>query len=80
MQLLRDADAGAREGASRDFGTAWARAGRSLALSVPSLVMPHDRNVILNPRHPRMHEVYEVKRERVSLDPRLRLARLEGAQ
>ncbi|MDZ7801834.1 MAG: RES family NAD+ phosphorylase [Trueperaceae bacterium] len=80
VQLLRDAADDARERASRDFGTAWAREGRSLALRVPSLVMPHDRNVILNPLHPRMREVSEVRRERVSLDPRLRLARLEAAQ
>jgi RES domain-containing protein len=77
VQLLRDADDRARERASRDVGTAWAQEGRSLALSVPSLVVPHDRNMLLNPLHPRMAEVEEVARERVSLDPRLRLQRLE---
>lgn len=80
VQFLRDSVDDTREGATRDFGTAWARAGRSLALSVPSLVMPHDRNVLLNPLHPRMRGVVEVRRERVSLDPRLRLSRLEAAQ
>jgi len=80
VQLLRDGANEAREGPSRNYGTAWAREGRSLALRVPSLVMPHDRNVVLNPLHPRMREVSEVRRERVSLDPRLRLARLEAAE
>lgn len=80
VQLLRNAVDPARERASRDFGTAWARTGRSLALRPPSLVVPHDRNVILNPLHPRMGEVAEVSREPVSLDPRLRLSRLEAAQ
>lgn len=79
VQLLRDAGDPARERASRDFGTAWAREGRSLALRVPSLVMPHDRNLILNPSHPRRDEVVEVARERVSLDPRLRLEGLRAA-
>ena len=77
VQLLRDADDEAGERASRAFGTTWALEGRSLALRVPSLVVPHDRNVVLNPLHPRMGEVAEVARERVSLDPRLRLSRLE---
>lgn len=78
VHVLRDADDDARERASRSFGTSWAREGRSLALRVPSLVVPHDRNVVLNPLHPRMRDVVEVARERVSLDPRLRLSRLES--
>lgn len=80
VQLLRDAADPASERASRDFGTAWAREGRTLALSVPSLVVPHDRNVILNALHVRIGDVAEVARERVSLDPRLRLSRLDAAQ
>lgn len=78
VQLLRDADDEAGERASRAFGTTSACEGRSLALRVPSLVVPHDRNVVLNPLHPRMGDVAEVARERVSLDPRLRLSRLEA--
>jgi len=78
VQLLRDADDGDRERTSRHFGSTWAREGRSLALRVPSLVVPHDRNVVVNPLHPRRGEVVEVARDRVSLDPRLRLATLEG--
>ncbi len=32
-------------------------------------VVPHDRTVVLNPLHPRMGEVVEVARDRMSLDP-----------
>lgn len=34
------------------FGTAWARSGRSLALRVPSAVVPEEWNAVLNPAHP----------------------------
>ena len=71
VQLLRDAAAENPETKTRDHGTAWARERRSLALLAPSIVMPHERNVILNPRHPRAGEVRIVRSERITLDPRL---------
>jgi RES domain-containing protein len=33
-------------------GTAWARAGQSLALKVPSAVVPPEYNFLINPLHP----------------------------
>jgi len=42
---------------SRATGDAWLRSASSLALSVPSRVIPLERNVLLNPRHPAMAEV-----------------------
>ena len=38
--------------ATQEIGDAWAREARSLALSVPSVVLPEGRNVLINPRHP----------------------------
>jgi RES domain-containing protein len=35
-----------------DFGTAWARAARSLVLHVPSAILPEEGNAVLNPLHP----------------------------
>ena len=78
VQLLRDAEGTGREAGTRTYGTAWASEGRSLALRVPSLVMPHDRNVLINPAHPRFAEVAVVTRERVTLDPRLQRAAVEA--
>jgi RES domain-containing protein len=37
---------------TRAAGDAWARDRRSFALTVPSVVLPAERNVLLNPLHP----------------------------
>jgi RES domain-containing protein len=37
--------------ASMDFGTAWARELRSLVLHVPSVLVPEERNAVINPAH-----------------------------
>jgi RES domain-containing protein len=35
----------------QDLGSAWAGALETAVLSVPSAVVPHERNFLLNPRH-----------------------------
>jgi RES domain-containing protein len=37
--------------ASQELGTDWARSGRSLLLRVPSAVIPHEHNYLLNVQH-----------------------------
>ena len=37
---------------SRDFGSEWMGSRRSLGLSVPSIVIAEERNLLLNPEHP----------------------------
>ncbi len=41
-------------------GRSWAKSQRSLALCVPSAVLPQRTNVLLNPGHPRFAEVSAV--------------------
>jgi RES domain-containing protein len=57
--------------ASRHFGDRWLVEGRSLALSVPSVVTRIDRNLVLNPAHPRFGEVAVGTERPVAWDRRL---------
>lgn len=43
--------------ASRTMGDNWIRAGSSLALGVPSIPIPTEWNVLINPLHVRMSEL-----------------------
>ena len=36
---------------TKQIGTAWARNGATLLLSVPSIIIPGERNFLVNPRH-----------------------------
>lgn len=42
---------------SVDFGSQWLRAGEQLGLIVPSVVLPLERNVLINPAHPAVREI-----------------------
>ncbi len=54
-----------------ELGTAWASARRTAVLSVPSAVVPQERNLILNPAHPDFPKIRPHPPERFSFDPRL---------
>lgn len=56
---------------SRALGDAWLRSASSLGLSVPSRVIPLERNVLLNPRHPAIAEVTVALTEPFVFDDRL---------
>ncbi|GAO74242.1 RES family NAD+ phosphorylase [Meiothermus ruber] len=53
------------------LGSEWALSLRSLALRVPSAVVPSEFNLLLNPRHPAMSEVRIGQPQPLFLDPRL---------
>jgi len=56
----------------RVIGDAWIRAQRSLALRVPSAVVPEEFNLLVNPAHPRFGELRIIgKPEPVVFDSRL---------
>ena len=37
---------------AKDIGTSWAKSGATAVLSAPSVVVPNERNYLLNPAHP----------------------------
>ena len=53
------------------WGTAWARSCRGLLLRVPSAVVDHECNVLLNPSHPDVSRVAIADVKLYSLDERL---------
>jgi RES domain-containing protein len=57
--------------ASKRFGDAWVAEGKSLGLLVPSVIAAEERNLVLNPTHPRFKDVQVVSRSRVQMDMRL---------
>ena len=56
---------------TRALGTAWFDERRSAALVVPSVVVPREWNVLLNPTHPDVRHVRVGSPERFPVDPRL---------
>ncbi len=57
--------------ASLDWGSAWAKAGRSLLARVPSVIVPEEMNVLINPAHPDAAQLRAVKQRRWLYDARL---------
>jgi RES domain-containing protein len=54
-----------------DLGSEWAIAQRSLLLRVPSVVIPDEFNILINPRHPDINSVVISSVERYVFDRRL---------
>lgn len=53
------------------FGTAWLRSGRSAVLVIPSVLVPEECCVLVNPAHPDSANVSAVKLRRWLYDPRM---------
>jgi RES domain-containing protein len=57
--------------ASKRVGDAWVGTNSTLGLLVPSVVASEEKNLVLNPSHPRFQEVRILSKQRVLLDKRL---------
>jgi RES domain-containing protein len=57
--------------ASIQFGTAWIRSMASALLRVPSVIVPDEYNVLINPLHPDSRTIGAVKIRKWLYDPRL---------
>ena len=64
-----DADPSGR--ASIQFGTTWIRSVASALLRVPSVIVPDEYNVLINPLHPDSEEIFALKIRKWLYDPRL---------
>ena len=60
---------------TRTIGDQWLTTQRTLALAVPSVVLPDSTNVLLNPMHPRAQELRILDQQPFAFDPRLRPAK-----
>ncbi len=70
-QLPVDWNATPAPAACREVGADWVARGESLGLVVPSVVVPSEENVLLNPLHPDFASVALEKQEPFLFDPRL---------
>lgn len=59
------------ESDTRSYGSDWAARGQSLALKVPSAVLPVSSNYLINPLHPQAQRLRVVRQVEVGMDPRL---------
>ncbi|MBA2432293.1 MAG: RES family NAD+ phosphorylase [Chthoniobacterales bacterium] len=71
LPLPRGWDAEPASAASRTVGDQWIGSQRSVALLVPSVVVPVEKNALLNPRHPLFKLAWVKKPTRFRYDPRL---------
>jgi RES domain-containing protein len=55
----------------RSLGLKWVQAGKTVALAVPSAVLPSESNVLLNPAHPDFRKISVGRPERFTFDRRL---------
>ena len=71
-QRPKDWDAEPATAASRAVGDRWITSARSVALLVPSVVVPVENNALVNPRHPQFRVEWVKKPERFRYDPRFK--------
>ena len=67
----RDWNALPYSASARRFGDRWATERRSAALLVPSVVLPAERNLLINPMHPDYPKIAALAPERFQFDRRL---------
>ena len=69
--LPRDWNALPYSASARRFGDRWAAERRSAALLVPSVVLPGERNLLINPMHPDYPKIAALAPEPFQFDRRL---------
>ncbi len=57
---------------SQQIGDLFLREGQFLAIRVPSVILPEEENILINPRHASAKEIVIVSIENLPIDPRLK--------
>jgi RES domain-containing protein len=71
-KLAKGWDAQPPTATSRKIGDDWVKSGRSAVLSLPSVLIPLERILLLNPAHPDFRKIEIKDMETFLLDPRLK--------
>lgn len=71
-QLPKKWDAEPASAATQQAGDQWIATQRSVALLVPSAIVPVEMNALINPRHPQFRLEWVAKPVRFRYDPRLK--------
>lgn len=59
----------------QEVGTEWLKAQGSAVLTVPSVIVPNEQNVLINPLHPQASRIRIAHNQPFQLDPRLTVNR-----
>jgi RES domain-containing protein len=70
-ELPSDLDGKEAQARCRQLGDAWIAGRKTLACTMPSIIIPRENNLMVNPAHPLMSKVRIVETERFRFDPRL---------
>lgn len=55
----------------KEIGSQWVRENRTAVLAVPSVIIPVERNFLINPLHPQAKKIRTIKANSFHFDPRL---------
>ncbi len=56
---------------TQNFGTTWLKSQKSLAMQVPSAILPIANNILINPKHKNSSEIKIIKTGSLDLDSRV---------
>ncbi|OBX23286.1 RES domain-containing protein [Gelidibacter algens] len=57
--------------ATQDFGSSWLLSRSDLAIRMPSAVLPHENNILINPNHERFADIKVIRKGLLDLDARV---------
>jgi len=56
---------------TQDYGSIWIQKAKTLALKVPSAVLPNESNILINPNHKHFSKIKIMSKRILDIDPRI---------